>query len=282
MLPPGLLGGRGLTTRVRHTASPRTGGSTGSLVNALANEKTPLRDTAPTAPERAQKTADRSTVARRRVVVGIIVALVVIGGLWFLFGRGKDSIISNPFTSSAPPVPTFHFSTVVPKYEALQAQLGKSKLEKTAKQTAPAIEKATTEFLQSGYVSPDGWGDSGSIDGYFTDDAKAQVDPNVDTLTLGKSAQDQFDTFTPAKKGNTVRVTALVDGNLNAVQAAAEFTFKGTAANSDGTSSKVTVTGTLFFVPDGNDWKIQSFHVNRVEQPHKASSASASASEATS
>jgi hypothetical protein len=66
------------------------------------------------------------------------------------------------------------------------------------------------------------------------------------------------------------------------VQAAAVFTFKGTAANSDGTSSKVTVTGTLFFVPDGNDWKIESFHINRVEQPHKAPSASASASEATS
>jgi len=66
------------------------------------------------------------------------------------------------------------------------------------------------------------------------------------------------------------------------VQAAAVFTFKGTAANSDGTSSKVTVTGTLFFVPDGNDWKIESFHINRVEQPQKAPSASASASEATS
>src|SRR5262249_19768403 len=104
----------------------------------------------------------------------------------------------------------------------------------------------------------------------------------IETLTLGKSASDKFDTFTPNKKGNTVKVTALVDGNLNVTQAAAEFTFKGTAANSDGTSSKVTVTGTLFFYPDGNDWKIGSFRINRVEHPHKAPSASASASGATS
>ncbi len=217
-------------------------------------------------------------MARRRLVVGIIVALVVIGGLWFLFGRGKDSPLGSIIGQSTPPVPTFHFTTVVPKYEPLQAQLSKSKLQKAAKHVAPAVDKATAEFLQSGYVNPDGWGDSGSVDGYFTDDAKQQVDANIDTLTLGKDAQDKFDTFTPSKKGNTVKVTALIDGNYNVTRAAAEFTFKGTAANSDGTSSKVTVTGTLFFVPDGSDWKIESFHINRVEQPHKAPSASASAS----
>ena len=186
----------------------------------MANEKTPLRDTAPTTPERAQKTADRSTVARRRVVVGIVVALVVIGGLWFLFGRGKDSPLSSIIGPSTPPVPTFHFTNVVPKYEALQAHLSKSKLQKAAKHATPTIEKATTEFLQSGYVNPDGWGDSGSINGYFTDDAKAQIDANVDTLTLGKDAQDTFDTFTPNKKGNTIKVTALIDGNLNVTRAA--------------------------------------------------------------
>ena len=248
----------------------------------MANEKTPLRDTAPTTPERAQKTVDRSTVARRRVVVGIIVALVVIGGLWFLFGRGKDGPLGGIIGPPAPPVPTFTFSNVVPKYEALQAHLAKAKLQKAAKHATPTIEKATREFLQAGYVNPGGWGDSGSISGFFTDDAKAQVDANVDTLTLGKGAPDQFDTFTPNKKGNTIKITALIDGNLNVTRAAAEFTFKGKAANSDGTSSKVTVTGTLFYVPDGSDWRIESFHINRVEQPHKAPSASASASEATS
>jgi hypothetical protein len=216
------------------------------------------------------------------VVVGIIAALVVIAGLWFLFGRGKDSIIPLPGQSTAD-VPTFHFDNVVPKYEALQAHLEKAKLEKAAKHAAPTIDHATTQFLQAGYVDPEGWGDAGSVQDFFTDEAKAQVDPNVDTLTLGKDAPDTFDTFTPAKKGNTVKITALIDGNLNVTRAAAEFTFKGTAANSDGTtSSKVTLTGTLFFVPDGDTWKIESFHINREEKPQKAKSASASASETTS
>jgi len=248
----------------------------------LANEKTPLRATAPTSPERAQKTSDRSTVARRRIVVGIIAAIVVIGGVWFLFGRGKDSPLSSIIGPSTPPVATFHFSNVVPKYEALQAHLAKSKLEKAAKHAAPTIEHATTQFLQAGYVNPDGWGDPGSIDDFFTDEAKADVDLDVDTLTLGKNASDQFETFTPNKKGNNIKVTALIDGNLNVTRAAAEFTFKGTAANGDGTTkSNVTVTGTLFFVPDGDSWKIESFHINREEKPHKTKSASASATETT-
>lgn len=249
----------------------------------MANEKTPLRDTAPTSPERAQKTADRSTVARRRIVVGIIAAVVVIAGLWFLFGRGGDSPLGNIIGPSTPEVPTFHFSKAQPKYEALQAHLAKEKLQRAAKHATPTIEKGTAEFLQAGYVNPDGWGDAGSIEDFFTDDAKAQVEPDVDTLTLGKNASDQFETFTPTKKGNTIKVTALIDGNLNVTRAAADFTFKGTAANGDGTTrSKVTVTGTLFFVPDGNgDWKIESFHINREEKPLKAKSASASATETT-
>jgi hypothetical protein len=246
----------------------------------LANEKTPLRDTVPTTPERVQKNADRSTVARRRVIAGVIIALVVIGGLWFLFGRGKDSVIQLPGTETV--VPTFAFKTVVPKYEAIAAHLNKKKLEKTAKHATPTIEAVATKYLQAGYVNPDGWGDAGSISGFFTDDAKQQIDANIDTLTLGKNASDTVDTFTPAKKGDTIKVTSLIDGNLNVIRAAAEFTFKGTTANTDGTTSKVTVTGTLFLMPDGNDWKIESFHINRQEKPHKASSASASASGATS
>ena len=247
----------------------------------MANEKTPLRDTTPTTPERVQKNVERSTVARRRVIAGIVVALVVIGGLWFLFGRGKDSPLAD-IIGSTPPVPTFSFKTVVPKYEALATNLDKKKLEKAAKHAAPTIQHVTTQFLQAGYVDPDGWGDAGSINDFFTDDAKQQVDANIDTLTLGKNASDTVDTFTPSKKGNVIKVTSLIDGNLNVIRANAEFTFKGTTANTDGTTSKVTVTGTLFLVPDGNDWKIEAFHIDREEKPHKASSASASASGATS
>ena len=43
-----------------------------------------------------------------------------------------------------------------------------------------------------------------------------------------------------------------------------------TSAHADGTYSKITVTGTLFFVHDGNDWKIEAFSLNRDEKPVEA------------
>ena len=91
----------------------------------------------------------------------------------------------------------------MPKYEALATNLDKKKLEKAAKHAAPTIQHVVTQFLQAGYVDPDGWGDAGSINDFFTDDAKQQVDANIDTLTLGKNASDTVDTFTPANKGTT-------------------------------------------------------------------------------
>ena len=131
-------------------------------------------------------------------------------------------------------------------------------------------------------MDPDGWGDAGSINDFFTDDAKTtgrrqhrHPHARQERVRHGRHVH-------AAKKGNVIKVTSLIDSNLNVIRANAEFTFKGTTANTDGTTSKVTVTGTLFFVPDGNDWKIEAFHINREEKPHKAPSASASASGATS
>ena len=78
------------SSRLRHDGYRESAGPPANLRGALANDKTPLRDTAPATPERAQKSADRSTVARRRVIVGIGI-LVVLGVALFLLLGGNDS-----------------------------------------------------------------------------------------------------------------------------------------------------------------------------------------------
>ena len=78
-------------------------------------------------------------------------------------------------------------------------------------------------------------------------------------------------------RGRRVKVVALTDGNANATRAMADFDFTGKATLDDGTYAKVTVTGTLFLVPEGDTWKIESFHVRREIEP-KAPKASASTS----
>jgi hypothetical protein len=248
--------------------------STGSLVGALANEKTPLRDTAAPTPKRAQKTADRSTVARRRIIIGIVAAVAVLGLLWFLFGRGEDSVIGLPFTSSAPPPEQFEFKTVTPKPEATVAHLDKKKLEKAAKHNVPAIQDVVTEFLQAGYVDPETWGDAGKLDDFFTEEAAKQVEPNIDTLSLGKNASDTIQSVHPLP--SKLKVTTLIDGNLDPIRALGEITFKAKATNTDGSTTKITLTGTFFLVPDGDGWKIEAFDLNREEKQHAAKTPSAS------
>jgi len=40
--------------------------------------------------------------------------------------------------------------------------------------------------------------------------------------------------------------------------------------------TKITLIGTFFLVPDGNDWKIEGFRLNREEKPKAAKTPSAS------
>jgi hypothetical protein len=245
----------------------------------LANEKTPLRDTAPSTPQRAQKSADRSTVARRRVIVGVVATVLLVGVLFVLFG-GKDNPVAQLITgSSAPPTATFAFKNVQSGFQATVAQTDRKKQEKTAKQITPDVQAQVTTLLQTGYVDPDTWGDAGAIKDLFTGSAADQVDNNIDTLTLGSNAGDTYESLNPT--ASRIKVTALTDGNANAIRAMADFDFTGKATLKDGTFAKVTVTGTLFFVPDGNTWKIESFHVRREIQP-KTPKASATASASSS
>jgi len=241
----------------------------------LANEKTPLRDTAAPTPKRAQKTADRSTVARRRIIIGVVAVVAVLALLWLVFGRGNDSPLAgiNPFSSS-PPVEQFKFKTVDSKPEATVAHLDKKRLEKAAKHNIPAVQGVLTDMLQTGYVDPDGWGDAGAVDDFFTDDAAKAVEPNIDTLSLGKNAGDTVESVHPLP--SKLKVTTLLDGDLNPIRAYGEVTFKARATNTDGTMTKIELTGTFFLVPDGDKWKIEAFDLNREDKPHKAKTSAAS------
>lgn len=240
----------------------------------MANEKTPLRDTAPTAPQRAQETATRSTVARRRVIIGIVVAVVAAIGLYLLFG-GKESPITSII--NPPTVGDVTFAKVTADYEATVNGVDQSKQKQAANETATAVSLVVTELFQNGYADPDGWGDAGAIEDLFTDDAAAQVEANVDTLTLG-SAGDASSAFEPGR--STMHVTALTDKDGRATRAMAEVEFTGTTTNDDGTYTDVTVTGTLFLVPAGDTWAIEAFGLQRSVQPGTApASAAASPSE---
>jgi hypothetical protein len=212
------------------------------------------------------------------VFVGIGVAVVVLGGLYFLFGRGSDSPIDiGGVFHSDPPVPTFAFTSTTSAFQATAINVDKKKETAAAKQVTPEIRDVVTKLFQAGYVDPSTWGDTGAIEDLFTKDAQGQLEANVDTLTLGTDADAVFASVQPAK--SKIKVTALTDANAGVIRAMAEPWFHAVAANDDGTFTDITVTGTLFLVKDGNDWKIEAFSLNREMQPGKAPPASTSPSE---
>jgi hypothetical protein len=220
-------------------------------------------------------------VARRRVIVGVVAAVVAIVALFLIFG-GKDSPIAiGPIGGSDTPVPEFQFKKVTTGANGTVANIDKKQQAKVAKQATPDVQAVVTAVLQAGYVDPDSWGDAGAIKDHFTGSAADQVEPNIDTLTLGSNAADVYESVTPTP--SRLKVTALTDGDPKVIRAMAEFMFKGKAALTDGTAAKITVNGTFFLVPDGNSWKIEAFRIEREIKPQKpkasASSATASSSE---
>ena len=159
------------------------------------------------------------------------------------------------------------FTSTTSAFEATAINVDKKKQSAASKQVTPQIRDVVTELFQNGYVDPSGWGDTGAIEDLFTKDAQAQLEANVDTLTLGTDADAIFSTVQPSK--SKLKVTALTDANAGVIRAMAQPWFHAIAANDDGTFTDITVTGTLFLVQDGNDWKIESFSLNREMSPAK-------------
>jgi hypothetical protein len=230
----------------------------------LATEdKTPLREAAPSAPGRTSKTPDRSKVARNRIIAGVVIAVVVIVAI-FLLTRG-DGIIG---TSNEPPVGNVNFHLKGTEFVATQLQGDVQAQKDTAKATADAVKKQLDTLFETAYVDPGSWGDPGEIGNLFTDGAKGQLKDDIATITLGDNAGDTYASVDPGK--SSAKVRTLTDKSGNALRAAADISFAGLAKHKDGTYTEITVKGTFFFVKDGDTWRIEGYSLDRKEKPAKA------------
>ncbi len=138
----------------------------------------------------------------------------------------------------------------------------------TAKATADAVKKQLDTLFETAYVDPGSWGDTGAIGDLFTDGAKGQLKDDIATITLGDNAGDTYESVDPGK--SSAKVRTLTDKSGNALRAAADISFTGLAKHKDGTYTEITVTGTFFFVKDGDTWRIEGYSLDRKEKPAKA------------
>lgn len=228
-------------------------------------DKTPLREAAPSASGRTPETPDRSKVARNRIIAGVVIAVVVIVAI-FLLTRG-DGIIGT-ITGDKPPVGRVNFHLKGTEFVATQPEGDVQAQKDTAKATADAVKTQLDTLFEKAYVDPGSWGDTGEIGDLFTDGAKGQLKDDIATITLGDNAGDTYDSVDPGK--NSAKVRTLTDKDGNALRAAADISFTGLAKHKDGTYSAITVTGTFFFVKDGDTWRIEGYSLDRKEKPAKA------------
>jgi len=248
---------------------PDIGEAPGSLVRVLATEgKTPLKDATTSSPQRAKKTNDRSKVSRNRIIAGVVAGVVVLGVIFFLT-RGGNSIL--PIGSNPPPGKVaFKLNGV----HVIRAELHSNQAAQkaTAHTVADQIKTQLDSLFDKAYVDPDSWSDTGKIEEFFTDAAKASLEGNATTLTNGPNASDTYKSVDPKK--STIKVEVLADAKGNAIRASAAISFTGLATHTDGTTSNINVTGTAIFVQDGGTWKIESYNLKRSETRPKTATTS--------
>jgi hypothetical protein len=238
----------------------------------LATQKTPLSQAASPEPgQRSQKTAQRSKVARNRLIVGGVVALVVVAAIVFLTTRGGRGGIIGALPLGEPdrPVPEFAFEM---KGVAVEPTVDGKEQHAAAEDAATIVREELDELYVLAFLDPESWGDTGAIEDFFTGDAADQLEGDTAALTLGVDAGDTYEYVEPTD--GTLKVRVLTSAN-GALMAQADAKFEALAEHTDGSFTTVTSTGTFFFVKDGDDWRIQSYRVDRDEEAAEAPSPAA-------
>jgi hypothetical protein len=233
-----------------------------------SGSKRPLSEAAPPAPTRTQTTDTRSKVARRRVIAGIVVAVLVVGAAAFLLTR-EGGITIPGVTSSGPDTPTLAFDRV--------KVIAESTTDTSSKQihadpVGHQVQELVTALYQSVWIDPDVWEDGDYTDAFedaMTESAasEASTAKAIESLTLGAAAGDTYVFVTPERSTLVVRVLGGPDDAP--VQALAQVVFRASAEHTDGTFTDITQTASYFVQQLDGEWRIISFRADRDEDEAK-------------
>jgi hypothetical protein len=227
-------------------------------------------------PNRAQRGANK----KRRLPLALLIAPFVLAAIGvaivLLLRGGADSIIGG----GDEPAPPFDFivkpATAIPTApDADEAALSASAGE-VAQEITPMIDDLyTNAYLDPSNLRHD---DYEEVFTAFAPDAAATAEQSVETLTLGATAGDVFDTVEPGKSKLTYQVLFDPDGAPES--AVVSVIFRATAERKNGTFLAIVSEGEFFLrqIEGQESWMITAFDVTRDDHETHPPSPSASTS----
>jgi hypothetical protein len=224
-------------------------------------------------PNRAQRGANK----KRRLPLALLivpVVLVAIGVAILLALRGGAGPIIGGGDEPAPP---FDFTVKPAKAIPTAPDADKAALSASADEVAQEITPTIDDLYTNAYLDPSNWrhDDYEEVFTAFAHHAAPTAEQSVETLTLGATAGDVFDTVDPGKSKLSYQV--LFDPNGEPETAVVSVIFRATAKRKNGTYLAIVSEGE-FFLRQIDGWKITAFDVTRDDHETQPPSPSASTS----
>jgi hypothetical protein len=213
----------------------------------------------------ANRVERASTKRKRRTPILLIVVpivLVAVAALVILLLQGGEvPILGN----EEKPVPAFDFTVKRSVAVATAADADVQALAPEAEAIGAEITPTIDGLYTNAFIDPSSWEDGDYQEAFaaFTDDAAAAAEQNLDTLTLGGTAGDDFESVDPGKGFLSYEVLFDRDGNPDTAVVSVRFTALG--ERTDGTFVQIVSEG-QYFLRDLDGWQITAFDVTRSDE----------------
>jgi hypothetical protein len=220
---------------------------------------------------RADDSARRRTIARRRIAIAIGgVAVIAIAAI-LLFG-GDDPLIDG-----GPSGPD-DFSFQLGQVQATPiTRTPPPELHGVAQEAGAGVKETMDQLYFAAFVDQGSWGDYGAAFELFEGTASARAESDEEVLTLGATAGDDFESIDGAS--GTITISVLTDDQDAPVSAVADVEFEATVEGADGgTSTQVVSVGSYFLRQVDGVWRIFAYDVDRDDVEAEAPSPSGSPS----